>query len=77
MQVDPVKPTLKAPGTKRLKLKCDEPLSDFAFNFNMRRCNEACIKNCEDAIEKGRELRVEYKMIGRAMTRKVRSSRAR
>jgi stress-induced-phosphoprotein 1 len=43
----------------------------------MRRCNEACIKNCEDAIEKGRELRVEYKMIGRAMTRKVRSSRAR
>jgi len=28
---------LKAPGTKRLKLKCKEPLPDFAFNFNLRR----------------------------------------
>jgi len=27
-----------APGfSQRLKLKCDEPLSDFAFNFNLRR----------------------------------------
>jgi hypothetical protein len=30
-------PKLKPPGTKRLKLKCDEPLSDFAFKFNLRR----------------------------------------
>ena len=37
MQVDPIKPTLKAPGTERLKLKCDEPLSNFAFKFNLRR----------------------------------------
>ena len=37
MQVDPIKLTLKAPGTKRLKLKCDEPLSNFAFNINLRR----------------------------------------
>jgi len=36
VQVDPIKPTLKAPGTKRLKLKYDEPLSNFAFNFNLR-----------------------------------------
>ena len=35
VQVDPIKPTLKAPG--RLELKCDEPLSNFAFNFNPRR----------------------------------------
>ena len=28
---------LKAPGTKRLKLKYDEPLSNFAFKFNLRR----------------------------------------
>ena len=28
---------MKAPGTKRLKLNCDEPLSNSAFNFNLRR----------------------------------------
>ena len=27
VQVEPIKHTLKAPGTKQLKLKCDEPLS--------------------------------------------------
>jgi hypothetical protein len=32
-----MKTVLKAPGTKRLKLKCDEPLSNFAFKFNLRR----------------------------------------
>jgi hypothetical protein len=37
VQVDPIKPTLKAPGTVRLKLKYDEPLTKFAFNFNLRR----------------------------------------
>jgi hypothetical protein len=33
MQVDPINPELKAPGTKRLKLKCDILLSTSAFNF--------------------------------------------
>jgi hypothetical protein len=37
VQVDAIKPTLKASGTKRLKLKCEELLSDTAFNFNLRR----------------------------------------
>ena len=37
VQVDPVKPTSKAPGTKRLQLNCEEPLSNFAFNFKLRR----------------------------------------
>ena len=37
MQVDTIKPTLQAPGTKRLKLKYVSLLSNFAFNFNMRR----------------------------------------
>jgi hypothetical protein len=37
VQVDPVKPTLKAPGSKRLKLKHDEPLSNFAFKISLRR----------------------------------------
>jgi hypothetical protein len=37
VQVDPFKPTLKAPGTKRLKLKCDLLLLTFAFKFKLRR----------------------------------------
>ena len=37
MQVDPIKHTLKVPGTKRLKPKYDEMLSSFAFKFNIRR----------------------------------------
>jgi hypothetical protein len=31
-----MKSKLKAPGTERLKLKCDNLLSRFAFNFNLR-----------------------------------------
>ena len=38
LQVDPIKLTLKAPGSERLKLKYDEPLSNVAFKFNLRRC---------------------------------------
>jgi hypothetical protein len=34
---DPMKPELKAPGTQRLKPKCDEPPSKSAFKFNLRR----------------------------------------
>jgi hypothetical protein len=41
VQVDPIKPKLKPPGTKRLKHKHDEPLSSFAFKFNLRRYNVA------------------------------------
>ena len=36
-QVDPINPTFKAPGTKRLKQKNDELLSSFAFKINLRR----------------------------------------
>jgi len=39
VQVDPIKSTLKAPSTKRLMLKSDEPLSNVAFKFNLRRYN--------------------------------------
>ena len=38
-----MKPMLKAPGTKRLTLKCDEPLSSFAFKFILRRYNEVVL----------------------------------
>ena len=37
MHVEPMKPMFKPPGTTRLKLKCDEPLSIFDFRFNLRR----------------------------------------
>jgi hypothetical protein len=37
VQVDPIKPTLKAPGTQRLKPRYDESVPSFAFNFNLRR----------------------------------------
>jgi hypothetical protein len=39
VQVDPIKPTLKASGTKPLTLRSDEPLSNVAFNFNLRSYN--------------------------------------
>ena len=37
MQVDLIKPVLKASGTVRLKLKCDVLITNFAFKFNLRR----------------------------------------
>jgi len=40
VQVDPVKPTLKAPGIKRLILKHDKLHSSFAFKSNLRRYTE-------------------------------------
>ena len=33
VQVDPIKHALKAPEIKRLKLKSDYPLSNFAFKY--------------------------------------------
>jgi hypothetical protein len=37
VQVDPIKPKLKPPGTKLLKPKCDILLSISAFKFSLRR----------------------------------------
>jgi hypothetical protein len=37
VQVDPMKPKLKSPGTMRLKLTCEILLSTSAFKFNLRR----------------------------------------
>jgi hypothetical protein len=45
VQVDPVKPTLKPPGTKRLKLNCDESMSNFACNFNLRRYSKVSMRH--------------------------------
>ena len=41
MQVDPIEPTLKAPGDMLLKLRYDGPVSKFAFKFNLRRHTKA------------------------------------
>ena len=41
MQLDPMTPMLKPPGTKHLKLECKIRLSTFAFKFNLRRHTEA------------------------------------
>ena len=41
MQVDPIKPKLKLPGTKRLKLELDGPHSTFAFKFKLCRYTKA------------------------------------
>ena len=37
MQIDPIKPTPRAPGIKLLELKYGQPLSKIAFKFNLRR----------------------------------------
>ena len=37
VRVDPIKPTMKALGTKRLQLISDDTLSNFAFKFDLRR----------------------------------------
>jgi len=39
--VKPVKSVLKASGTKRLKLNCDDLVSSFAFNCNLRRYSKS------------------------------------
>ena len=46
MSTHPIKSTLKAPGTKRLKLNYDNLLSNSAFKFNLRRYNAAGVGRC-------------------------------
>jgi hypothetical protein len=41
LQVDPMKPILKPPGTEHLKLECDIPPSTFGFKFNLCRYSMA------------------------------------
>ena len=49
MQIDPIKPTVKAPGTKLLTLECIELLSSFALNSNLRRYNKVELVKKHDA----------------------------
>jgi hypothetical protein len=65
VQVDTLKPTLKAPGTKRLKLDFDELLSSFAFKFNLRRYAKAIKNEVELAGMVEAHLRDGVAMVGR------------
>ena len=50
MQVKPITPQLKPPGTKRMKLNCDALLSKFAFRINLRRYIKAAARTGVDAV---------------------------
>ena len=52
MQVDPIKPMLKAPGSKRLKLECDQLPSSFAFKLNLRHYIKAYKKAALRSVRK-------------------------
>jgi hypothetical protein len=65
VKLKPMQSTLKALGSKPLKLKCDELLSRFAFKFNLRRYNVAAtearlmqLSMEKDALEGWAEYRV-------------------
>ena len=68
VQVGPIKPTLKAPGTKRSKPEYDEPLSNIAFKFNVRRyievrrCRFDPIK-CESNAPGTKRLKLNYDIL--------------
>jgi len=53
VQVDPIKPKLKPPGCQRLKLSYDEPLSKFAFKFNLRRFNTVTVSKLNEVWGRG------------------------
>jgi len=66
VQVEPIKPTLKAPGTKRLKPQYDGLLSNFAFKFNLRRYPSGCFGGIffRSAAAKSRPLRTSSGNVG-------------
>ena len=51
MQVDPIKPKLKPPGTKRLKPNCDTLLSTTACKLNLRRYTEEYVRFLTNILE--------------------------
>ena len=62
VQVDPIKPTLKAPGTERLKLKHDVPPLNFAFNLKLRRYTVASEAEEDNEVGRCRLKRVETRV---------------
>ena len=55
VQVVPIELTLKAPGAEPSKPKSDELLSNFAFNFNLRRYNR--VVDNAGAAERNRDFK--------------------
>jgi hypothetical protein len=54
-----MKPILKAPESKHLKLKHEKTLSNFAFKFNLRRFNQAVQRaRAADQLAKARRCRL-------------------
>lgn len=53
MQIDHIKPALKAPGSQCLELKYDLLLSHSVINFNASRYNEAIRNAMDDAASRG------------------------
>jgi len=55
-----MKPVLKAPGSMLLKLRCDETLSNFGFNLNLRRYMMAYLRAARQLTpELGEEVQVD------------------
>ena len=57
VQVDPMNPMLKPPGTNLLKVNYDKLLSSLAFNFNLRRytpVNAVAVRAATPAAPVGR-----------------------
>ena len=67
MQLDPIEPTLKPPGTKRLKLKYEKLVSSFGFNFNLRRYTKELLAAAGDG--KGEEEAAASALLAGAYTR--------
>ena len=65
-------PTALAHYDKAIELDPEEIsfLTNKAAVFFEQAEYDACVETCDAAIEKGRELRVDYKVVARAMTRK-------
>jgi hypothetical protein len=51
-QVDPMKPELKPPRNKHLKVKCDIPLLNYAFKFNSRRYSVVSARTAAEEIKR-------------------------
>ena len=71
VQVYPIKPTLKAPETKRLKLNYDVTLSKFAFKFNSRRYTEVKAGKADQAVPAVTALNLENMFAASATGRAV------